>query len=87
MLTRGAVPVFISCKSGSVNTTTLNEIKTLAMQFGGVLARPVLVTMSNVREADKHLMQRAADMGIDIIDRDELLGERLSKRLYSISQL
>ncbi len=86
MLTRGAVPVFISCKSGSVNTTTLNEIKTLAMQFGGVLARPVLVTMSNVRVADKHLLQRALDMGIDVIDRDDILGERLSKRLYSISQ-
>lgn len=87
MLTRGAVPVFISCKSGSVNTTTLNEIKTLAVQFGGVLARPVLVTMSNVRIGDRYLAQRAADMGIDIIDRDDLLNERLSKRLYAISKL
>ncbi len=87
MLTRGAVPVFISCKSGSVNTTTLNEIKTLTTQFGGVLARPVLVTMANVREADKHLLQRAADMGIDVIDRSDLLNERLSKRLYAISKL
>ncbi|MBQ8249406.1 MAG: DUF1887 family protein [Clostridia bacterium] len=87
MLTRGAVPVFISCKSGSVNTTTLNEIKTLTTQFGGVLARPVLVTMANVRTADKHLLQRAVDMGIDIIDRNDLLHERLSKRLYALSKL
>ncbi len=87
MLTRGVVPVFISCKSGTPNVTALNEIKTLATQFGGVYARPVLVTMANIRTGDRYLMQRAKDMGVEIIDRDELLYDRLSKRLYKLSKI
>ena len=87
MLTRGIVPVFISCKSGTPNVTTLNEIKTLAKQFGGEYARPVLVTMADIRSGDRYLMQRAQDMGIDIIDRDDLLYDRLSKRLYKLSKI
>ena len=87
MVTRGIVPMFISCKSGTPNVTALNEIKTLTKQFGGKYARPVLVTMANVRTGDKYLKQRAKDMGIDIIDRDDLMNDRLSKRLYNISKI
>ncbi len=87
MLTRGVVPVFISCKSGTPNVTALNEIKTLATQFGGVYARPVLVTMANIRTGDRYLMQRAKDMGVEIIDRDDLLYDKLSKRLYKLSKM
>ncbi len=87
MLTRGIVPVFISCKSGTPNVTALNEIKTLAKQFGGEYARPVLVTMANVRNGDRYLMQRARDMGIEIIDREDLIYDRLSKRLYKLSKI
>ncbi len=87
MVVSGFVPLFISCKSGSVNVTTLNEIKTLAKQFGGEYARPVLVTMSDLRTRDRFLTQRAADMGVEIIDREDLINERLSKRLYTISKL
>lgn len=87
MLINGFVPLFVSCKSGTPNVTTLNEIKTLAKQFGGEYARPVLVTMTDLRTKDRYLMQRAADMGVEVIDREELIGEKLSKRLYNISKL
>lgn len=87
MLIRGIVPVFISCKSGTPNVTALNEIKTLTKQFGGEYARPVLVTMSNVRTGDRYLMQRAKDMGIEIIDREDLMYDKLSKRLYKLSKI
>lgn len=87
MLTRGMVPVFISCKSGSPNVTTLNEIKTLASKFGGMMARPVLVTMADIRKRDRYLWQRGQDMGVDIIDREDLINDRLSKRLYNLSKL
>jgi len=79
--------VFISCKSGTPNVMTLNEIKTLAKQFGGEYARPVLVTMADIRRRDRHLWQRAQDMGVDIVDREDLIGEKLSKRLYNISKI
>ena len=48
MLTRCQIPVFISCKSGTPNVVALNEIKTLAKQFGQTNGRPVLVTMADV---------------------------------------
>jgi len=86
MVVSGYVPMFISCKSGTPNVTALNEVKTLAKQFGGVYARPVLVTMADVKKRDKYLAQRAADMGVELIDRADLVNEKLSKRLYSISK-
>ncbi|MBQ8508468.1 MAG: DUF1887 family protein [Clostridia bacterium] len=87
MLTRGMVPVFISCKSGSPNVVALNEIKTLAKQFGGVYGRPVLVTMSDVRNRDAYLYQRASDMDVTIIDYTDLVNDRLSKRLAAVSKV
>ncbi len=87
LIMSGFVPIFISCKSGTPNVTALNEIKTLADKFGGEYARPVLVTMSDVRGKDKYLAQRAEDMRVTLIDRSDLIENRLSKRLYNISRL
>ncbi len=87
MAVRGTVPLFISCKSGSPTVVALNEIKTLARQFGGSFAKPVLATMSDVRTRDPYLFQRAADMGVTIIDYDELIGDRLDKRLIGIAKV
>ncbi len=86
LIMNGFVPLFVSCKSGSPSVAALNEIKTLANKFGGVNARAVLVTMSDVRERDKYLAKRAEDMGVEIIDRADLTQNRLSKRLYNISR-
>ena len=83
----GFVPIFISCKSGSPNVTALNEIKTLASKFGGEYAKPVLVTMSDVRSRDKYLARRAEDMGVELIDREDLVGDKLSRKLYRLSRL
>lgn len=87
MVMSGFVPLFISCKSGAPNVTALNEIKTLAAKFGGEFARAVLVTMSDVRGKDKYLATRAEDMGVVLIDRSDLIGDKLSKRLYAVSRL
>lgn len=87
MLVRGQVPVFISCKSGDPGVVALNEIKTLAAKFGGQDGRAVLVTMSDVRNRDPYLYQRAADMGVTIIDYTDLITDRLSKKLLTVSRL
>ena len=87
MLTRCQIPVFISCKSGTPNVVALNEIKTLAKQFGQTNGRPVLVTIADVRGRDEYLTQRAEDMGITIIDRGDLVNDRLNKRLLAASKL
>lgn len=87
MMMRGTVPLFVSCKSGTPNVTALNEIKTLADKFGGKFARPVLVTMSDVKAKDKYLALRAEDMGVSLIDRSDLVLEKLPKLLYGISEI
>ncbi len=87
MCVRGFVPVFISCKSGTPNVVALNEIKTLAKQFGGAYGRPVLVTMADVRGRDAYFMQRAEDMNVTIIDYSDLVNDRLVKRLASASRM
>lgn len=81
MATIGSVPLFISCKSGTPNVTALNEIKTMALQFGGNHAKAVLVTMSDVKEKDRYFAQRADDMGIVLIGRDDLLSGSLVDKL------
>lgn len=87
MLVRGQIPVFISCKSGAPTVVALNEIKTLAKQFGGENGRAVLVTMSDVRTRDEHLYQRASDMGVMVIDYTDLINDRLPKRLSTAAKV
>ncbi len=81
MAVKGAVPLFISCKSGTPNVTALNEIKTLASQFGGKHSKAVLVTMSDVKEKDRYFAQRAEDMGIILMGRNELLSAVFAEKL------
>ena len=67
ILTYGITPVFISCKSGTPTTTALNELETLTRLFGGKYARGILVTLSDAEDISLAVSQRAADMGIRII--------------------
>lgn len=87
MLVKGQVPVFISCKSGNPSVVALNAIKTLSSKFGGQNGRAVLVTMSDVRNRDPYLYQRAADMGVMVIDYTDLVTDKLSKKLLTASRL
>lgn len=87
MATKGSVPLFISCKSGTPSVTALNEINTMALQFGGSHAKAVLVTMSDVKEKDRYFVQRAKDMGIVLIGRNELLYGDLAHKLASVADI
>lgn len=86
LLVKGQYPIFISCKSGDPDVVALNEIKTLAQKFGGGNGRAVLVTMSDVRSENPFLYQRAADMEVTLLDRNDLSEERLIKRLLNTAK-
>lgn len=62
----------------------LSEISYLSRKFGGRLAKTVLVSVSDIRLSNSALYQRAKDMGIAIIDRNELAVHTLTNRLLSI---
>lgn len=87
MLVKGQVPVFISCKSGEPGVVALNEIKTLALKFGGGNGRAVLVTMADVKNEDPFLYQRASDMAVTMIDYNDLVSDRLLRKLITAARL
>lgn len=83
LCTRGMIPVFISCKSGFVDSDELYKLSSVADRFGGKYAKKVLCTI----DLDKHgtcadsIRARAKDMGIKIIDKleDMPLSELINK--------
>lgn len=70
-------PVFISCKNGAVEEEELYKLNTVAMRFGGVNAKKVLI-VTHMEDNDNDLSlqyfrQRAKDMGILLIDEARAL--------------
>ena len=82
--TRGIMPVFISCKTCDVKTEALNELAILRDRFGGKIARAAIVTAEKGGSA---MRNRAAELGIDVLDLDDLndlLNKRIDGRLRNL---
>ena len=84
MATRGVVPLFISCKVSDVKTEALNELAILRDRFGGKGAKAAIVSTGRCNAAARH---RAAQLGIAVIDRDELESGKLVHRLRVIMKV
>ena len=84
MATRGVVPLFISCKVSDVKTEALNELAILRDRFGGKGAKAAIVSTGRCNAAARH---RAAQLGIAVIDRDELETGKLVYRLKVIMKI
>lgn len=70
---RDLTPMFISCKSGKLETAHLNEIFAVTRKLGGVFAKPVLMTAAlTTAEENRWMLQRAQDMGIAQIGLDDI---------------
>lgn len=84
---RGAVPMFISCKNGSVSVEELYKLNTVAEQFGKRYAKKVLVATELDRfgaRADA-VRSRADDMGIRLIENiDEMPDHELDRLLSTL---
>ena len=81
MATRGIVPVLISCKTCDVSTEALNELAVLRDRFGGAISRAVIVTAERCRAITRH---RASELGIDVIDLDDLKSRKIKEQLVSL---
>ena len=84
MATRGVVPLFISCKVSDIKTEALNELAILRDRFGGKGAKAAIVSTGRCNAASRH---RAAQLGIAVIDRDELENGQLVHRLKVIMKV
>jgi hypothetical protein len=81
MAARGVIPLFISCKTSDVKTEALNELAILRDRFGGKGAKAAIVSTEPCNAAARH---RAAQLGIAVIDLEELKGKQLVQRLKVI---
>ena len=84
MASRGVVPLFISCKVSDIKTEALNELAILRDRFGGKGAKAAIVSTGRCNAAARH---RAAQLGIAVIDRDELESGKLAYRLKVIMKV
>ena len=84
MASRGVVPLFISCKVSDIKTEALNELAILRDRFGGKGAKAAIVSTGRCNAAARH---RAAQLGIAVIDRDELETGKLVYRLKVIMKV
>ena len=78
MTTRGVTPVFISCKTCDVKTEALNELAVLRDRFGGQIAKAAIVT---AERGGVPMRNRAAELGIEVIDLNDLKNGQIGKRL------
>ena len=81
MAARGVIPLFLSCKACDIKTEALNELAILRDRFGGKGAKAVIVTTEPCHSAARH---RAAQLGIAVIDLEELKTGQLVHRLKVI---
>jgi len=81
MAARGVVPLFVSCKTCDIRTEALNELSILRDRFGGKGAKAAIVTTERCNAAARH---RAAQLGIAVIDSEELKAGQLVQRLKVI---
>jgi len=68
----GITPLFISCKSGLPNPSSMNEILVYARKFGGARARAAMVTSAEISHGFVGLRKRAADLGTVIVDESDI---------------
>lgn len=80
MAVSGIVPLFISCKTCPVDTDAINELAILKDRFGGQMAKAALVSTENCRAVTR---RRAASLGIDIIDINDIKGKKTLSELIA----
>jgi hypothetical protein len=86
VLTRGVLPVFISCKTRVPTNDDLNEIYAIKKKFGGDLAVGMVATTKYVGR-EFPVRERAEEMGIYIIDERYFESGTVMKRLERITEL
>ena len=84
MAARGVIPLFLSCKTCDINTEALNELAILRDRFGGKGAKAAIVSTEPCNAAARH---RAAQLGIAVIDLEELRENRMVQRLKVIMKV
>lgn len=74
-LMKGLSPIFISCKSGTVNAEELYKLNSVAFEFGRKYVKKVLVVSTLQfmgQNTYKDFIQRASELDIKVIELDKI---------------
>ena len=74
-------PVFISCKTSEIHTEALNELSILRERFGGKYSRAMIVTSGLATKSRTSMKSRAAKLGIEVVEWEDIRLDRLMDRL------
>lgn len=82
MCLQGLIPWFISCKNGKIMVDELYKLNTVATRFGGRYAKKVLVVSNMVNNgiSRQSLKDRAAELGITLIDNIDVMSDAAIKQ-------
>ena len=83
MAVQGIQPVFISCKTSEIRTEALNELAILRDRFGGKNARAIIATSCMATKHRAPMRNRAAQLGIEVVEWEDLSLESLVARVKS----
>ncbi len=77
MMMHGIVPVFVSCKNGSVDVNELYKLNSVAHRFGSKYAKKILVAtaLASATDFDEYFRQRASDMNIALVEGVQNMSE------------
>ncbi len=84
MMTRGVMPVFISCKTRYPINEDLNELYAIKENFGGKISAAILATTKFV-DSESPVAERARALGIGIIDERNFENGTVSQRLLRLT--
>lgn len=82
----GCRPVVISCKQSPnpIGADVLNELYVVSRRLGGKYAVPVLVTYSKIKSEHHGIYLKAKEMGLKILDYDDIMSRDFAQRLKNI---
>ena len=83
MAVQGIQPVLISCKTCEIHTEALNELAILRDRFGGKFSRAIIVTSATATKNREPMRRRADELGIEVVEWDDLRVDRLVRRLLA----
>ena len=80
----GLGQLFCSCKTSTPDPYMLNEIAVMTRRFGTAYATPVLATVCDMKKDATAAYWRAQQMGIELIDINDLEKPKLMNRLTEL---
>jgi len=83
LLTKNSRPITISCKFTEPDIAAINEILINSRRIGGNKGKAILIAYCDMKKAETGAYLRAKELGIRVLDREDILSDNFKERLQS----